>query len=246
MNNESMNTKRQETTLKQLQDLSQTLMRDLTEKELNTITQNGIYYFIHEVLGMNDAEFAGLKKIRKLISAYCTQSQAAFDRELASDIEIPYYTLKSIVNALEDKMKGQPKETWGTCPSKDNADCNKECKNEDSSNATKAQELCDILNKIPKSVHNWLECYVKNVTDHKTVLDVLKSGQCPQTEDERIGDIVDAIKDATIDACIAKLKTEGEIELDPEIMSEVTAKIWHSEDNVRINIVNNKLKVEFK
>ena len=243
MNNATV---REKTTIKTLQELSNTLMRDLTQEELNIILDKGVDYFINEELGMNKAEFDALKKIKDIISAYCTKSQADFDNELEGDITIPYYALKSIVNAMEDKMKGtveekeKKSEVWGENPAS-------ECiKTEDSSNKTKAQELCDLLNKIPESIHNWVECYVKYVTDHKTVLDVLKSDHSGYTEDERIGDIVDAIKDAVIDACISKLKAEGEIELDPEIMSEVTAKIWHSEDNVRINITNNKLKVEFK
>lgn len=228
------------TTVKTLQELSNTLMRDLTKEELNLILEKGVDYFISEKLGMNESEFNGLKKIEDIISAYCTKSQEDFDKELEGDIEVPYYALKSIVNAMEDKMKGKATKEHEDegCPVDSDDQCDE--------TGAKALELCSLLNKIPGSADNWMREYVKLVKDHSSVLDVLKSGQCPQTEDERIGDILDAIKDSVIDACIEKLKAEGEIELDPEIMSEVTSKIWHSKDNVRINIVDNKLKVEFK
>ena len=182
---------------------------------------------------MNESEFNGLKKIEDIISAYCTKSQEDFDKELDGDIEIPYYALKSIVNAMEDKMKGTASEE--KCSEEATVDV-----------GGKAVALCNLLNKIPESADNWVREYVKLVKDHTSVLDVFKQDQSGYTEDEKVGDIVDAIKDAVIDACIEKLKVEGEIELDPEIMSEVTSKIWHSTDNVRINIANNKLKVEFK
>jgi len=228
------------TTVKTLQELSNTLMRDLTQEELNLILEKGVDYFISEKLGMNESEFNGLKKIEDIISAYCTKSQEDFDKELEGDIEVPYYALKSIVHAMEDKMKGKAQED---CVNKKEAvDSEDQCDEIEA----KALELCSLLNKIPGSADNWMREYVKLVKDHTTVLDVLKSEQCLQTEDERIGDILDAIKDSVIDACIEKLKTDGEIELDPEIMSEVTSKIWHTQDNIRINITNNKLKVEFK
>ena len=242
MNNEQM----KPVNVKILEEISNTLMRDLTQEELDIILNKGYDYFITEKLAMSMEEYKALEKIKNIISAYCTKSQADFEKELEGEIDIPYYALKSIVNSLEDKIKDKAsKEQVDSCgveATTEMVDSETKCSKEEAD----ALELCNLLNKIPDSVHNWLECYVKYVKDHKSVIDVLKSGKCPETEDERIGDIVDAIKDATIDACIEKLKVDGEIELDPEIMSEVTSKIWHSEYNVRINITNNKLKVEFK
>ena len=222
--------------LEKIQQLSKEFMRDFTNEETEILLEHGISYFIYEYLGMNEKEYNALNKMRKIISAYCTQSVDNYEKEIEKDIEIPYYTLKTIVNDLETKMKSNvEKECKNSCSGKEEKDIQ-----------NKAKALCDMLNLIPKNANNWIECYVKYVKDHKSVLDVLKSDNSGYTEDEKAGDVLDAIKDATIDACIEVLRKKGEIELDPEIMSEVTSKLWHSEENIRINIVNNKLKVEFK
>lgn len=236
MNNEQMNGK--VCTIKELEDVltNNTFMRNLTADEINIILDNGLNYFIHETLGMSDEEFEGFKKIKRIISAYCTKSQEDFDRELNNDIEIPYYALKTIVNALEERMKDKACKETITTTTKESVD----------ETESKAAELCNLLNKIPNSADNWMRCYVKYVKYHSQVLDAMKKDSMNETEDQKVGNILDAIKDSVIDACIEKLKTDGEIELDPEIMSEVTSKLWHTEDNIRINITNNKLKVEFK
>ena len=216
--------------LENLDELRRIIMRPLTEEEVNIILEHDVDYFIHEELGMNDKEYEGLKKIRKIISAYCTKSEEDYEKELEGDIQIPYYALKTIVNDMEDRLNVKDSSKKTCEPSVEE----------------KANSLRDILNMIPKSADNWIKCYVKYVKDHRSVLDVLKSDHSGYTTDEKVGDVLDAIKDATIDACIDELRKTGEIELDSEIMSEVTSKLWHSEDNIRINIVNNKLKVEFK
>lgn len=223
MTNESMNGLIEN--LKGLAELRKNIMRDFNDKDVDIIANHGIDYFIHEHLAMNDKEYEALKKIRKIISAYCTESEDRYEKELEGNIEIPYYTLKTIVNDLEERMK--EKDT--------HSDTTEE----------KAKHLCEILNMLPVSSHNWIECYVKYVKDHNSVINALNLDD-NSTQDEKVGNVLDAIKDSVIDACIDYLKVNGEIELDSEIMSEVASKLWHEFESIRINIVNNKLKVEFK
>lgn len=75
MNNELMKN------LGKILSLEQTLMRDLTEDEIEYIKDHDIKDFFFDVLGFDDKDLAVLNKIRKLISDWCTRPQLEHEDE---------------------------------------------------------------------------------------------------------------------------------------------------------------------
>jgi len=213
--------------------LEKDLLRDLTETEKNLLKKLGWRKFISEYLGMNESEYFTLRKITKLISAYCTQTEDVYDAELASKkhrdlLPLVAITLKCILNDVEREIKSD------------------ETPEEDEDPKFKAQLLATLLNEIPENEHIWLEYYLKMVTDYTPIMDIIDEADDYEDSDEMSGDLLDAIKDSVIEACIEELREKETIELPTPILTEVTSAIWHSDENVRIEIKDNKLTVKFK
>lgn len=213
--------------------LEKDLLRDLTETEKNLLKKIGWRKFISEYLGMNESEYFTLRKITKLISAYCTQTEDVYDAELNSKkhrdlLPLVAVTLKCILNDVETTIK------------------NDEVEEEDEDPKYRAQLLATLLNEIPENEHIWLEYYLKMVTDYSPIMDIIDDADDYEDSDEMSGDLLDAIKDSVIEACIEELHTKEAMELPTPILTEVTSAIWHSDENVRIEIKDNKLTVKFK
>lgn len=84
--------------------LEKDLMRDLTIEEKTDIIKNGWKHFLFETLGMDIDDYRGLQQIRRIVSAYCTQTQDAYEAALKGDIAIAYLAMKSMVNDMEDEL----------------------------------------------------------------------------------------------------------------------------------------------
>lgn len=112
MNNELMKN------LEKVISLEKTLMRDLTEEELEYIKDHDVNDFFFDVLGFDEDDLAVLNKIRQLISDYCTRPQLEDENNLFSnevyDGSEPfvanenlrlhtYAVLKSILNEIGKK-----------------------------------------------------------------------------------------------------------------------------------------------
>lgn len=212
--------------------LEKDLLRDLTETEKNLLKKIGWRKFISEYLGMNESEYFTLRKITKLISAYCTQTEDVYDAELNSKkhkelLPLVAITLKCILNDVEETIKPEEEK-------------------EDKDPKYRAQLLATLLNEIPENEHIWLEYYLKMVTDYSPIMDIIDDADEYEDSDEMSGDLLDAIKDSVIDACIDNLREKETMELPTPILTEVTSAIWHSDENVRIEIKDNKLTVKFK
>mgnify|MGYP004554257023 FL=1 len=213
--------------------LEKDLLRDLTETEKNLLKKLGWRKFISEYLGMNESEYFTLRKITKLISAYCTQTEDVYDAELGSKkhrdlLPLVAITLKCILNDVEREIKSD------------------ETPEEDEDPKYRAQLLATLLNEIPENEHIWLEYYLKMVTDYSPIMDIIDDADDYEDSDEMSGDLLDAIKDSVIEACIEELREKETMELPTPILTEVTSAIWHSDENVRIEIKDNKLTVKFK
>lgn len=216
--------------------LEKDLLRDLTETEKNLLKKIGWRKFISEYLGMNESEYFTLRKITRLISAYCTQTEDVYDAELNSKkfkdlLPLVAITLKCILNDVENTIK-----------------CDETSKKEveDEDPKYRAQLLATLLNEIPENEHIWLEYYLKRVTDYSPIMDIIDDADEYDDSDEMSGDLLDAIKDSVIEACIEELRKKETMELPTPILTEVTSAIWHSDENVRIEIKDNKLTVKFK
>lgn len=212
--------------------LEKDLLRDLTETEKNLLEKIGWRKFISEYLEMNESEYFTLRKITRLISAYCTQTEDVYDAELNSKkhkeiLPLVAITLKCILNDVEETIKsGKEKE--------------------DEDPKYRAQLLATLLNEIPENEHIWLEYYLKMVTDYSLIMDIIDDADEYDDSDQMSGDLLDAIKDSVIDACIEELRKKETMELPNPILTEVTSAIWHLDENVRIEIKDNKLTVKFK
>lgn len=99
-----MMTEKMEKTLEDVRLLEKDLMRDLTIGEKTDIITKGWKHFLFETLGMDIDDYRGLQQIRRIVSAYCTQSQDEYEKMLKGDISIAYLAMKSMVNDMEDEL----------------------------------------------------------------------------------------------------------------------------------------------
>lgn len=202
------------------------LMRDLTVTEKALLTSFGTEKFITKYLGMTEAEYRTLQAIRRILSAYCTQTEDYYDEALADPSYAKYLPLVEMtLDCIHNDIVKQ-------------IDENKK--------SAKPQLLDTLLNGIPESEKVWVEFYNKLVKDNTKLMDIVDDAESYDDKDEMVGELLDTIKDCVVDACIEKLHKEDTMILPKAIRDEVIATLWGTEDNIQIRVVDNTLTVKFK
>lgn len=298
-----MMTEKMEKALEDVRLLEKDLMRDLTIGEKTDIITNGWKHFLFETLGMDIDDYRGLQQIRRIVSAYCTQSQDEYEKVLKGDISIAYLAMKSIVNDMEDEIfKDVKKEKVGDytitttqsckcgvgnkiccsdtkvedkeCSRKDyksikincsgeaaeKVDFDKEldeadtycCTNPECNKSLEKVEntincLRDVLNAIPETDEIWIKEYNKADPDHTELIGLITDYLDDEDGnfDELCGDILDVIKDSVIEETAKKLlanKGKSFI-LDEVILDEVFDYLMDTNDNIRVQVINNQITV---
>lgn len=101
-----------------------------------------------------------------------------------------------------------------------------------------------VLENMPESAQPWITI-AKGLMDIDAIIAAyVKDEDHPITIDEEVGDILDIIKDQTVETLAKKLKeTHEKMELPKEILDEVCDYLWNKFNNVSIKIVNGVIEV---
>lgn len=101
-----------------------------------------------------------------------------------------------------------------------------------------------VLENMPASAQPWI-MIAKGLMDIDAIITAyVKAEDHPITIDEEVGDILDIIKDQTVETLAKKLKeTHEKMELPKEILDEVCDYLWNKFNNVSVKIVNGVIEV---
>lgn len=232
--------------LENVAKLEKNMLRDLTEEEKDYIMENGVNPFIEKKLEFSKDDDFTFKRVKALISAYCTQSEPEFYNQVyEQDNGSALLVLKTICNALEEAelIKKNKKEAVPEAVLPKVAEDEK--LNED-----------ELFGEGETKDYNYttdtLLSYVKPLLD-LFGLDVSFKDVTSENKDSEKCEKFDRVTecDGNCENCdwisylIGRLKEGEELELSQEEINTITDRLWESEDNVSIKVVNNKISAKF-
>lgn len=202
--------------IENVKTLEKNMLRELTPEEKEYVLENGIKDFITNYLEFDKDDDFTFKRIKTLISAFCTDSYEAFETELDKDNGNAIPVLKTIVNALEDAATRKAMSEVKDAP---------EHKCNVGLDLSRALELFPSLAPLFKK--NNMEVDKCEKFDRVTECE----GNCEKCD--------------WITYLIERLKEGEELELSDEEIEAVSDKILATERNVRIKVINNKMSAKF-
>lgn len=215
----------------EIEKLEKNMMRPLTDEEKQFVFDHGSSEFIENYLHFDHDDDFTFKRIKTLISAYCTQSEDAFYNEVHADNGSALMVLKTIVNALEVKEKSCGVDC--ICNSKKGVEI-RESEPEYSHEYNKdfLQFLLDLVKDSKKETKGGLKCDPKEETKCEIFNRVTEcEGDCDKCD--------------WITYLISCLKKGEELELSDKEIESICDRLHETENNYAVKIINNKISAKF-
>lgn len=178
-----------------------------------------------------------LQKIERQLGRKLTDKEAVFGYQNGAPALIG-----KLVNKLLDVLQEPADLTLGNFEFEADEPCDEIGREEYQDPVQSSVDL--VLENMPTSAQPWI-LIAKDLMDIDAIIAAyVKDMDHPITIDEEVGDILDIIKDQTVETLAKKLKeTHEKMELPKEILDEVCDYLWNKFNNVSIKIVNGVIEV---
>lgn len=210
-----------------IEKLEKNMMRSLTDEEKTFVMENGVDSFIEDKLGFDHDDDFTFKRIKTLISSYCTQNYDEFVKEALKDNGYAVEVLKTIVNTIEDTLEENAKISELPANKEDYTE-------EDYDNALRM--LSDLL-KIDIN---------KRIREQQEQPKLKCAEECKCEIFNRVTDCEGDCENCDwITYLIGLLKKGEELELSPEEIESICDRLHETENNYAVKIINNKISAKF-
>lgn len=190
------------------------LMRDLTEDEKQTIVNDGFKTFFND-LKIDKATYKLIRNLKDIVGQYMSGTIEDYDKAIAKSTP----EMKEIFNFIAKDIDEHLHQSE-----------NKLCKCEDAG-------ICNPGDPVSSSEDQC--CYP---SDEKCCYP--SEDQCCSSDEECCSNPAVDYDTTILDTCISALKSGKELTLNEKLIDNIIDKLWETEDNIQIKVVNNTISIK--